>query len=200
LRYNYVVITIQTFTGKNAEPYISDLARLRITVFRDYPYLYEGDLDYEKDYLQAFVASEKSFMVIVFDDEQVVGTSTAMPLVQEHDEFKQPFIEKVYRLEDIFYFGESLLLPAYRGQGLGVKFFEEREAHARSQGYKLAAFCAVERPEDHLAKPQNYQPLHAFWRKRGFERQSDLVTSYSWKDVGETEPSAKPMVFWLKEL
>jgi GNAT superfamily N-acetyltransferase len=139
-------------------------------------------------------------MAIVFDHENVVGASTAMPLVQEHQEFKQPFIDKGYSLEDIFYFGESLLLPKYRGQGLGVKFFEARENHARDQGYKLATFCAVERPENHPAQPKDYQPLHSFWRKRGFERQADLVTRYSWKDVGDSEQSDKSMVFWIKSL
>ncbi len=194
------MITLQTFLGNNAEPFISDLARLRMTVFRDYPYLYEGDLDYEKDYLQAFVDSAESFMVIVFDDTKVVGVSTAMPLLQEHTEFKQPFVNQHYKLEEIFYFGESLLLPNYRGQGLGLKFFEERENHARQKAYKLAAFCAVERPENHPKKPQNYQPLDAFWRKRGFERHADLRTNYSWKDVGDTEQTAKAMVFWIKQL
>jgi GNAT superfamily N-acetyltransferase len=190
---------MKTFTGKNAEAYISDLAYLRISVFRDYPYLYHGDLEYEKNYLQAFTSSEQSFIAIVFDGENVVGASTAMPLIQEHQEFKQPFIDKGYKLEDIFYFGESLLLPGYRGQGLGVRFFEGRENHARQQGYTMAVFCAVERPENHPAKPKDYQPLHAFWRKRGFERQSDLVTTYSWKDVGDVEQTDKPMVFWLKQ-
>ena len=194
------MLRIKIFTGKNAETYIDDLARLRITVFRDYPYLYEGDLLYEQNYLTAFVSSDESFIVIVFDDDKVVGASTAMPLEQEHQEFKQPFIAKGFNLQDIFYFGESLLLPEYRGQGLGVKFFEARETHAKQKGYMLAAFCAVERPENHPAKPQNYQPLDSFWRKRGFERQNDIVTSYSWKDVGASEQTNKPMIFWIKPL
>ena len=194
------MVGLKTLTGKNAEPFVNDLANLRMKVFRDYPYLYEGDLEYEKEYLEAFVSSEESFMAIAFDGANVIGASTAMPLMQEHPEFKQPFIEKDYTLEAIFYFGESLLLPQYRGQGLGVKFFEVREAHARQKDYKIAAFCAVERPEHHSAKPKDYQPLHAFWRRRGFERHSDLITTYSWKDVGDTKQTDKPMVFWLKHL
>jgi GNAT superfamily N-acetyltransferase len=194
------MLRLETLIGAQAEPFIHELAHLRMTVFRDYPYLYEGDFEYEQDYLRAFLSSSESFMAIVFDDERVVGASTAMPLAQEHQEFKQPFMDKDYKLEDIFYFGESLLLPEYRKQGLGVKFFELREHHARANNYKLATFCAVERPENHIAKPKDYQPLHAFWRKRGFERRADLVTSYHWKDVGDTESSDKPMVFWLKQL
>jgi GNAT superfamily N-acetyltransferase len=196
--YNKSMLRLQTLMGREAAPYIPQLAHLRMTVFRDFPYLYEGDLEYEKHYLQAFTASSKSFMAIVFDDDKVIGASTAMPLLDEHEEFRKPFVD--YNLEDIFYFGESLLMPNYRGQGWGVKFFEARENHARQKGYKIAAFCAVERSKDHPAKPKDYKPLHTFWHKRGFERQADLMTYYDWKDIGDTEQTAKPMVFWLKHL
>lgn len=35
-------------SGTDLIPYIPELARLRIQVFRDFPYLYDGTLDYEK--------------------------------------------------------------------------------------------------------------------------------------------------------
>ena len=41
-------IRIERWSGAALEQYIPDLARLRIEVFRDFPYLYDGDYDYEK--------------------------------------------------------------------------------------------------------------------------------------------------------
>lgn len=193
-------LRLETFTGSAAKPYIPELAKLRMTIFRDFPYLYEGDLGYEEKYLSTYLTSPDYFLAIVFDGEKVVGATTAIPLAQETAEFRKPFLEKGYRLEDIFYFGESLLYPEYRGQGLGVKFFEVREARAKKYDAKLTTFCAVERLPDHPLKPPDYQPLYAFWRKRGYERRSELHTSYAWKDLGETEETHKPMVFWLKQL
>jgi hypothetical protein len=38
-------IRIERWSGKDLEKYISDLARLRIEVFHDFPYLYDGDYD-----------------------------------------------------------------------------------------------------------------------------------------------------------
>lgn len=193
-------LRLETFTGSSAKPYIPELAKLRMAIFRDFPYLYEGDLVYEEKYLSTYLASPDSFLAIVFDGSKVVGATTAIPLLQETEEFKKPFIEQGYDLTKIFYLGESLLYPQYRGQGIGVRFFEERERQAQSYGATLATFCAVERSDDHPLKPSGYQPLHDFWRKRGFERKVHLQTSYSWKDIGNTEETYKPMVFWLKGL
>ena len=42
-------ISVKRFSGTEAQPYLPDLARLRIEVFREFPYLYDGNLDYEPD-------------------------------------------------------------------------------------------------------------------------------------------------------
>ena len=93
-----------------------------------------------------------------------------------------------------------MLLPAYRGRGLGHVFFDEREAHARALGLKVTAFCAVQRPGTHPRRPADYQPLDAFWARRGYRHHPELHTRYHWRDLDEAEESAKPMSFWLKEL
>ncbi len=193
-------LRLETFTGNTAKPYIPELAKLRMSIFRDFPYLYEGDANYEAKYLSTYLASPDSFFAIVFDGKKVVGVTTAIPLAQETEEFKKPFLAHGYDLAEIFYFGESLLHSQYRGQGLGVKFFEVREQQAKKYGAKLATFCAVERPNDHPLKPALYTPLHEFWRKRGYERQANLYTTYAWRDIGEVEETFKPMVFWTKQL
>ena len=41
-------------TGDSVGAVLDDLARLRIAVFRDWPYLYDGDPAYERDYLRAY--------------------------------------------------------------------------------------------------------------------------------------------------
>jgi GNAT superfamily N-acetyltransferase len=91
-------------------------------------------------------------------------------------------------------------LPEYRGQGIGVRFFEQREAAARAHGYAQACFCAVVRPDDHPARPKNYAPLDGFWKMRGYEKRPDLTAQFSWRDIGERSESDKPMVFWMKTL
>lgn len=192
---------IETRAGADIAPFIDDLARLRIAVFRAFPYLYEGSLDYEKTYVATYARSPGSVFVLALDGAQVVGAATGLPMADETDEFKRPFVDHGYDPARIFYFGESVLMPAYRGRGIGVRFFEEREARARRLGgLDLCAFCAVERPVDHPARPVDYQPLNAFWGKRGFIHHPELKTDYVWRDVGEAQETAKPMSFWLKEI
>lgn len=192
-------VTILRAAGAELDRYLGDLARLRIEVFRDYPYLYDGSLDYERDYLRTYASVAESVIVLALDGGTVVGASTGLPMQSETDAVKQPFLEHGYEPQRVFYFGESVLSKAYRGLGLGVRFFQEREAHAAALGrFDWTSFCAVERAADHPRRPAGYESLDAFWHRRGYARHPELRTSFSWKDLDEAEVSAKPMVFWLK--
>ena len=196
-----MTLRIERFSGKGFENYVDALAGLRIEVFRDFPYLYEGSLEYEQKYIGTYLGAEDSVIVIAFDGERVIGASTGMPMAAETDEVKAPFLEHGYDPSKIFYFGESVLQKNYRGQGLGVRFFEQREAHAVSSGrFDRTCFCAVQRPADHPARPANYVPLDEFWGKRGYKKHPELNTTFSWRDVGDADESAKPMMFWIKQL
>jgi GNAT superfamily N-acetyltransferase len=137
-------------------------------------------------------------IVVVFDGDRVVGASTAIPMEHETDEIKATFLAHGYDPTRLFYFGESVLLKPYRGRGIGMRFFEEREGRARELGrFDYTCFCAVERPADH---PPHYVPLDAFWKRRGYAKHPELCTTLSWRDLDEATESPKPMVFWMKEL
>lgn len=194
-------VTVRPVSGSDLERWIEPLARLRTAVFREFPYLYVGNADYEARYLGRYVESPNAVIVLALHGEEVVGASTAMPMADEMDEVKAPFLAEGYRPEDVFYLGESVLLPDYRGLGLGVRFFEEREGHAhRLGGFRYATFCAVDRPHDHPRRPADYVPLDRFWRKRGYERHPELHTHIAWQDLDENGESDKPMTFWVKRL
>lgn len=193
-------LRLEPLRGEAIHTRLEPLARVRMRVFRDWPYLYEGSLDYEKRYLQIYARSPRSLAVLVWDGTECVGASTVIPLADENEDAKAPFRKAGIALEEVDYFGESILLPQYRGRGVGVKFFELREAHAREHGLPLCAFCAVERASDHPARPADYVPNDAFWSRRGYRKVPELQTSFSWPDVGDTESTAKPMTFWLKRL
>lgn len=194
-------ITVKTVTGSGIVPFLDDVARLRIEVFSEFPYLYDGDMEYERRYLKTYAQSPESLFVLAFDREKVIGASTGVPMADETDEFKEPFAKAGFDPEKIFYYGESVLDGNYRGHGLGVKFFQEREAFARTLGrFDWCAFCAVDRDFDDPRKPPGYIFLNDFWIRRGFVRYSHLNTSLIWKELGEEAPTAKSMTFWLKKI
>lgn len=188
-------------SGAAMAQYMEELARLRIRVFREFPYLYDGDEAYEKRYLQTYLNAPRSLMVLATDGGTVVGASSGIPLADETEEVQRPFVAAAMNPADIFYCGESVLLPDYRGQGAGVEFFRRREEHARALGgFQQICFCAVERPAGHPRRPPDYVPLDAFWEKRGYRKQPQLHTTFRWQDLDEDAESEKPMTFWMKTL
>lgn len=187
--------------GSDIERRLDPLAALRMAVFRDWPYLYEGDLDYERRYLGTYIRAPRALLVAALDGDRLVGATTAVPLADEDAALRAPFAAASIDADAVFYFGESLLLPAYRGRGLYRRFFDEREAHARSFGaYHTAAFAAVVRPADHPMRPAGERPLDPVWRHFGFAPRDDLIASFPWRDIGEDAETAKPMRFWVKAL
>lgn len=189
------------YIGKEIETVVPQLAALRIEVFRDFPYLYEGSFEYEKEYLKTYVNSECAFLFAVFENDKMVGATTCIPLIDETAEVKDPFEGVGLKLEEVFYFGESILLKEYRGKGIGKRFFEERERHVASFGnYTTTCFCAVGRPENHSLRPDGYVPLDEFWKSRGYEKSEILKSKFSWKDINEPLETEKTMIYWLKKI
>lgn len=194
------MLEVRRLSGEELAAALDDLARLRCTVFAAYPYLYEGDMEYERGYLAEYAAEDGSVLVAAMDGDRVVGAATASPMAAQKPEFREPFEQLGFDTSRLFYFGESVLLPEYRGRGIGHAFFDHREAAARDAGATYATFAAVVRPDDHPARPEGYRPLDPFWRSRGYEKVDGLVTQLAWQEHGEAGESFKPMQYWMREL
>jgi len=196
-----MTVRVAPLTGTGMIGALDALARLRIAVFRNWPYLYDGTLAYEQKYLTKFAAAQGAVIVAAYDGETIVGCATGAPMAEVEAEFAAPFQAHGYDISRIFYCGESVLLPAYRGRGLGHAFFDHREAQARALGgFTHVAFCGVVRPDSHPLRPPDYVPLDAFWQRRGYARADGLVTHFAWKDIDQPGETEKPMQFWMRAL
>lgn len=196
-----MTLAIAPLTGAALKTALPDIARLRIEVFRDWPYLYDGTYEYERDYFTNFAASDGAVIVVARDGDRIVGAATGAPMGDHADEFATPFNAAKRDTKPLFYLGESVLLKSYRGRGVGHAFFDQREAHAVALGgFTHTTFCSVVRPDGHPMRPDGYRPLDGFWRKRGYRPVPDLVGSFEWLDIGEAALTAKPMCYWMKAL
>lgn len=193
------MLRFENLAGEALAAALEDLARLRVAVFRDWPYLYDGDAEYERGYLAGYAADD-AVLVAALDGTTLVGAATAMPLARHSDALAPAFAAWGLDPDAIFYCAESVLLPGFRGQGAGHVFFDRREAHARALGFQNSAFCAVDRPVDHPARPAGYRPLDDFWKSRKYARIQGFSVPMSWRDVGKLQADEKRLSVWTKAL
>jgi GNAT superfamily N-acetyltransferase len=194
------MIEVRPLTGDELAEHLPALAVLRIAVFSDYPYLYDGDAEYEHRYLAEYAAAPNAVLVAAFDGDTIVGAATASPMSAQKPEFRAAFEERGFDTAKLFYFGESVLLPRYRGHGIGHAFFDHREDAARKAGAEAAIFASVIRTDDHPDRPHDYRPLSDFWTKRGYAPVEGLISQLAWKEHGEESESHKPMQYWMRAL
>lgn len=179
---------------------LPQLASLRIAVFREWPYLYDGDAAYEEEYLAPYATEEKATLVGAFDGDRLVGAATAMPLLAHSDDFSAAFAGTGLDLTRLWYCAESVLLPGWRGRGIGHRFFDLREARGKALGFSASCFCGVIRPENHPDRPGDARSLVPFWSARGYAPVQGAVARFSWKDIGDGGPSEKQLQFWMRDL
>ena len=80
------MIALRTLRGAALDSALDDVAALRIGVFRDWPYLYDGTLDYERAYLTAYRDNPGALLVGAFDAGILVGASTST-FMEDHVAF-----------------------------------------------------------------------------------------------------------------
>lgn len=192
-------LSLLKLQGAALTPHLKALAELRIQVFFEWPYLYDGDLAYEEQYLARYQNCPQSLVCLVYDNDHLVGASTCLPAVAAEEDFQIPLKELKLPKEECLYLGESLLLSDYRGHGLGHQFFDAREQHAYQLGLRHCFFCAVERPEEHPLRPSNARGHASFWQSRGYDERNAHI-ELSWKDRGQREESRKRLQVWHRAL
>ncbi|AVP98282.1 GNAT family N-acetyltransferase [Ahniella affigens] len=190
---------LKSLTGVEAAAFLDDLARLRIQVFRDWPYRYEGTLAYEHQYLTAYTRAPSVLLVLALDGDRVVGASSAMRMSDEDASIRAPIEAAGLDPASICYFGESVLDPAYRGRGLGKAFFAARLAHAESLGAADACFAAVIRDQHDPRRPENAANLEPLWRRFGFAPRPGLILRMNWPEIDGVGDVGHDLQFWFRD-
>lgn len=186
--------------GPNTRRYFDDIAHLRITIFKEYPYLYLGTLVYEREYLEAYAESPRSFVLIVEHEGRIVGASTGLPMSDTEESIQGPMRQHGYNPETIYYSGETLLLPGYREHGLGKLIFAQVEQYAQQIGVEWVSFLTVIRPPDHPLRPVNYREPDSLWLSNGCQKLAGLTTTMRWRDIDQKDETDHQLQYWLKKI
>ena len=188
---------IEIFGGEKIKDVIDELGNFRITIFKEYLYLYDGNLDYERKYLSRYGNISDSILLLVRDKEGILGAATGIPLVNDEPEFTEPFKDK--NLDEIFYIGELMIRKDNRSKGIGTLLLKNMLDLIDKNQFKTVCLYTVDRGNNHPLKPDFYQSPDSLWRKFGFEKHSSHIVYFSWRDLGNVVETEKPMNVWIKD-
>ena len=194
-----MMITEKLFTGPAITGWLDDMATLRLDIFEEYPYLYQGQRGDELNYLGTYAKAPDACVMLAYHGSAIIGAATGMPLIHEDAKMLDAFAGTALPLDDIYYVGELLFRPAYRNSGLGLKLLGQMENHIRSLDHYRQLTCAtVERPDDHPLRPRDYIPITRFLARTGFVQLPGVTAYFTWL---ETDGSKRdhPMQFWIKD-
>ena len=102
-----MTLTIEALKAGELASVLGALAELRINVFRDFPYLYDGSLDYEHNYLSRFSKAHGAVIVVARDGGRIVGAATGAPMMEVEPEFSAPFLAHGYDIDCLLYTSPS---------------------------------------------------------------------------------------------
>ena len=192
-------MTEQLLTGTAIAEVRDEVATLRLEIFREYPYLYQGRREDERKYLGTYAEAPDACVILAYDGDAVIGAVAGMPLIHEDAQMRDAFAGTAFPLSEAYYVGELLFRPAYRNGGLGRKLLARLESHIRSLGGYTLTCATVERPDDHPLRPRDYIPITRFLARTGFARLPGVTTHFMWR---ETDGIVRdhPMQFWGKQL
>lgn len=193
-------LSVEVLTGVEARKYWQQIASLRIDMFKEFPYLYEGSFEYEKAYLETYFQSKNSVILLVFAGDEVVGFSNSIPLSEEWAEIKEPFLKNNIDLASYLYIGEVMIQPQYRGKGLLRKFFEYHESFAKEHNFREAVFMTVKRAIDHPQRPKEYTSPDAIWEHFGYQRLAGMSITLPWKQIDSHQEEMNQLELWQKSI
>ncbi|MDD2900219.1 MAG: GNAT family N-acetyltransferase [Desulfuromonadaceae bacterium] len=194
------MITDTLLTGSAVAECLDDLASLRITIFREYPYLYDGLRKDELTYLRHYMETPEALVISVKDSGKMIGAATGMPLRYENESLVAPFSSTPYSVDDLYYVGEILFSPTYRDNGRGLRLLNQIEEYVSTlETYRFLTCATIVRPDNHSLRPENYIPIDRFLARTGFSMLPDVTTNFTWLETDGVSRDHE-MQFWLKEL
>lgn len=193
-------LDIKILHGNEAKPFLNDIAQMRIEMFREFPYLYDGSIEYERNYLEGYFSSPSSTIILGFSGKRLIAFSSSIALNDEMDEIKQPFIDQKLPLKDYFYIGEMMIQPEFRGKGLLRQFFDTQENYAKQNGYKHSVFMTVRRSDEHIERPEDYKDIAPIWRHFEYEILPNMQIDMPWQRVDTGKEEMNVLDVWYKKI
>ena len=196
-----LMLSFRTYIGPEIAQVVEPFARLRIAVFRDWPYLLR-----RRSRLRTPLPRRlrpwrhdpcrrlpwRSHGRRLHRECHYPTTPTTSPTPSRPSRKTSTLS---FMVLNPFYLSE------FRGQGTYRRFFTKREAHARARNFTYSTFCGVRRPDDHPLRTQGspaprsgLAPLRLHPCSRRHRAVQLARTS------ARPRKTPKPLQFWIKPL
>lgn len=192
--------------GPEAKKYVTDIANIRIQVFKEFPYLYAGTLEYEQEYSDYFSKDERAILIAAMQDERIIGFITGMPLSLENpltkDVAQKLLAKGLTDISHYYYLGEAIVLAEYRKPLLIYNLFKKFKEETKNFTYQKIGILTVIRDKNHPLRPAGYRSIESILKYFKFHP-TDIIIDFEWPTFqasGEIENAANPMLFWEHEV
>src|SRR5262249_6170823 len=143
-----VMFQIAEITAHDIVDYLPKLIELRGITYKSYPYLYELDMEDEKDYVVQYALSNNSILIAAHAHDEIVGMAVGLPL-----RASKPWIQKAFanfrgNLGAVFYIGD-IVLSSEDAQMKRQLLKALEHSVVKTRDYSQLAICEVYREECH---------------------------------------------------
>lgn len=193
--------TMHVLKGKELLSNIPELTKLRLTIYREYPYLYEGDPLFEESYVSLFANSSDALLIVAKVGNRIVGALSGLPLDSAQKEIQDVFLASKMKLKECYALCDVVVLKEYRNRRVATILYEEFANQLRKmKRYKKVVLWQIVRAQDDPKRPNDYFSPDNFFGKQGFKKHPEYTCVLRWKEISEKEERAHRFEFWLKDL
>lgn len=187
-------IKYEILQGEKIQSRLSEIIILCDTIYRQYPYLYNGDDAGYTEYVRSYSASPNSVVILAFANDEAIGIAMGMPMKETREYYTAPFTAHYMDVNDIFYLGEFGIKPEHHQLGISFDMYRQFEEIVRAtQKFSTIAFWEI-------LNPMKCEELHQAYRATGFSYHPELSFELWWQNIGETNESAHLAQYWIKSL
>ena len=197
--YSYKLLS-----GPELQTIIPFMAMQRISAFREYPYLYEGNNTEENEYCQWFTSLPHSAVAVAYANGEPVGFVSGTGFAGFDVHFKGSialFKKNGLDSKKFYYIPEAIIVPEHRKHSLIEKLHDVIEQRAKALGYS-AICCAEESHDNHPLKPAGYQSRDRLFLKGGYSK-TNMSIKFPWLTIqpdGTLKDEEHSLSYWIKNL
>lgn len=195
---------LKLLTGQDIKPVIGFVAQKRLDTFCEYPYLYEGTMEYERAYLENFSIPENNAAIaMAYYNQKAIGFVTAIPLI--HAEIVQeslPSLENEgINTKKCFYISEGIVDQEHRKQKIALRLYGLIKKYAHEKGFTIESVLN-ESHEEHPLKPKNYIDINNTFIAHGAVKTITTLKAIwpTFQVDGSVKEQEHVLQYWVKNL